>query len=108
MKTNTTITKLTTLFADINALHPFREGNGRTQRIYIEALAKINGIDLNFENVTKKDMIIASHESINDNMDKLTKIFNNNSQKISLNKQKEYIKIYCTSSLSKKLLSLLK
>lgn len=29
----TTILKLVELFADINALHPFREGNGRCQRI---------------------------------------------------------------------------
>ena len=35
-----TLCKLVELFADINALHPFREGNGRSQRIFIESLAK--------------------------------------------------------------------
>lgn len=42
----TKIDKLIELFADINALHPFREGNGRTQRLFIENLSKINGIYL--------------------------------------------------------------
>ncbi len=40
----TILNKLVELFADINALHPFREGNGRSQRVFIESLAKINGI----------------------------------------------------------------
>lgn len=60
-----TLDKLVELFADINALHPFREGNGRSQRIFIESLAKINGIYLDLTNVSKRDMIVASHDSIN-------------------------------------------
>ncbi len=31
--------EVSALFANINALHPFREGNGRTQRIFIMQLA---------------------------------------------------------------------
>jgi cell filamentation protein len=31
-------------FAEINALHPFREGNGRTQREFISNLAQVDGI----------------------------------------------------------------
>ena len=27
-------------YADINALHPFREGNGRTQRAFLQQLAR--------------------------------------------------------------------
>lgn len=71
----TTINKLVELFADINALHPFREGNGRTQRIFIESLAKINGINLDLTLVSKEEMIVASHDSINGNYKKLRDMF---------------------------------
>jgi cell filamentation protein len=37
------IAQLTELLADINALHPFREGNGRTQRAFLAQLARDAG-----------------------------------------------------------------
>lgn len=37
--------------SEINALHPFREGNGRTQRIFIRQVAKQAGWNLNFTSV---------------------------------------------------------
>lgn len=49
--------KLAEAFSDINALHPFREGNGRTQREFIKSLAKYNGYDLSFTNISKQEMI---------------------------------------------------
>lgn len=57
---------------------PFREGNGRSQRLFIESLAKINGINLDLTNVSKIDMIIVSHDSINDNYDKIKDMFKKN------------------------------
>ena len=92
-----TLDKLVDLFADINALHPFREGNGRSQRLFIESLAKINGINLDLTNVSKIDMIVASHESINGNYDKLNDMFRNNSKKVSEEERLKYINIYCCS-----------
>ena len=89
------------LFADINALHPFREGNGRSQRIFIESLAKINGINLDLANVSKMDMIIASHESINGDYKKLKDMFQKNSHIISEKEILEYINIYCSDELKK-------
>ncbi len=94
-----TLNKLVELFADINALHPFREGNGRSQRIFIESLAKINGIYLDLTNVSKLDMIIASHESINGNYEKLMTMFKSNIHIISEEKRLEYVDIYCTHEL---------
>jgi cell filamentation protein len=44
----------------LNILHPFREGNGRTQRIFMEKLAKNAGFDLDFSKVSKEIMIQAS------------------------------------------------
>ncbi len=95
----TTLDKLVELFADINALHPFREGNGRSQRVFIESLAKINGINLDLTNVSKMDMIVASHESINGDYKKLKDMFKNNSHNLSEDEQSEYINIYCSDEL---------
>ncbi len=97
----TTLEKLVELFADINALHPFREGNGRSQRVFIESLAKINGINLDLTNVSKMDMIIASHESINGSYKKLKNMFKNNSHDLSEEEKLEYINIYCSDGLKK-------
>ena len=94
-----TLCKLVELFADINALHPFREGNGRSQRIFIESLAKINGINLDLTNVSKIEMIIASHESINGDYNKLKEIFKNNSHTVSEKEKLKYINIYCSNKL---------
>ncbi len=95
----TTIDKLVELFADINVLHPFREGNGRSQRIFIESLAKINGIDLDLTGVSKIDMIVASHESINGDYKKLKEMFKNNSRVISEDERQKYINTYCSCEL---------
>ena len=96
----TTILKLVELFADINALHPFREGNCRSQRMFIESLAKINGINLDLTNVSNMDMIIASHESINGHYDKLNKMFKENSYKITEEERLKYIELYCLNKKS--------
>lgn len=95
----TKIDKLIELFADINALHPFREGNGRTQRLFIENLSKINGIYLDLTNVSRMDMIIASHESINGNYEKLKNIFKSHSSYLTEEERLKYINIYCTEKL---------
>ncbi|MBI5593042.1 MAG: Fic family protein [Deltaproteobacteria bacterium] len=48
---------------EINALHPFREGNGRAQREFINHLAYKNGYFIEWKNISQKDMIQASIES---------------------------------------------
>lgn len=97
----TTLDKLVELFADINALHPFREGNGRSQRVFIESLAKINGINLDLTSVSKMAMIVASHESINGDYKKLKDMFKENGHIISEEERLEYIDIYCSDGLKK-------
>ncbi|WP_353051142.1 Fic family protein [Lysinibacillus pakistanensis] len=37
------------LKSELNMLHPFREGNGRTIRIFLQALSK--GVDWNFTDI---------------------------------------------------------
>lgn len=44
----------------LNILHPFREGNGRTQRLFMEQLAKNAGYNLDLSNVSKSITIQAA------------------------------------------------
>lgn len=57
--------RLAYYLSEINAIHPFREGNGRTQRILIELLAQSVGYHIEFADTgeEKNLMIEASHES---------------------------------------------
>jgi len=48
---------------ELNALHPFREGNGRAQREFIRELALHAGYRLSWTNVTSEEMVTASIES---------------------------------------------
>lgn len=50
-------------FGEINALHPFREGNGRTQREFFRELALNAGYKIDYSNVTEEEMITVSRES---------------------------------------------
>ncbi len=55
--------RLSYYLGELNAVHPFREGNGRTQRLFVTFLAQKNGFSLDFSLVTKDEMIAASDES---------------------------------------------
>jgi len=48
------------VLVELNNLHPFREGNGRTQRIFVEALARQAGHAVHFDVVSQERMIRAS------------------------------------------------
>lgn len=50
---------------EINALHPFREGNGRAQREFISHLAYKTDYFIDWKNIGQADMIQASIESFN-------------------------------------------
>ena len=50
---------------ELNAIHPFREGNGRTQREFIRELAAEAGHRINWNRVTREQMYAASIESHN-------------------------------------------
>ncbi len=49
--------------AEINALHPFREGNGRTQREFLRELAVEARYELSWSLVTREEIQAASIES---------------------------------------------
>jgi cell filamentation protein len=48
---------------EINAAHPFREGNGRTQREFIRQLTHAAGFTLHWRRITRDQMIAASRDS---------------------------------------------
>lgn len=47
----------------INILHPFREGNGRTERIFISQLIRFNGYDIDFSDVDTDYLMFATIQS---------------------------------------------
>ncbi len=67
--------RLAYYLSEINVLHPFREGNGRAQRLFIEYLADHAGYRVDFSNVSAQEMIIASAESFAREYDKINKMF---------------------------------
>lgn len=59
------IKELANFMAKLNAMHPFCEGNGRTQRIFINQLAKNAGYKLDLNLTPKETMLKASIEAMN-------------------------------------------
>jgi len=52
--------RLAYYLGEVNALHPFREGNGRTQREFIRQLALHAGFHVAWEEVSREEMVQAS------------------------------------------------
>lgn len=52
--------RLAYYLGEINVIHPFREGNGRTQRLFIEYLSNNAGLQLDFNKISKNEMLEAS------------------------------------------------
>lgn len=48
------------LYGDINAVHPFREGNGRAQRLLFEHIIINTGHDVTWEPITQEEWIHAN------------------------------------------------
>lgn len=90
----TLIDSLTNIFGDINALHPFREGNGRSQREFINILARINGYNISFVDVSAKEMIEASHKINNGDNHMMKRLFKDNFEIIDIEMQLKYIECY--------------
>lgn len=67
--------RLTYYLSEINVLHPFREGNGRTQRVFIEYLAQCAGFYVDFSQVDSKEMIEACALSFARKYEKMTDMF---------------------------------
>ena len=62
-------------FCEINALHPFREGNGRSQRKFIRELALNTGYIIDWSKLEADEMLEASIYSFNEDNSKMEKLF---------------------------------
>lgn len=69
------IERVSYFWGEINALHPFREGNGRTQREFIRELAIRAGYDIDYATISEQEMILASIDSFACNYDRLRELF---------------------------------
>ena len=64
--------------SDLNALHPFREGNGRTQRFFLRDLAKNIGYKLDLDLVNKERMRAACIDAMSGKNAKLEALIRSN------------------------------
>lgn len=58
-----------------NAIHPFREGNGRTQRVFLTQLIRNAGYEINFADMDTDLLMIATIQSAQGVTDLLKQIF---------------------------------
>lgn len=62
----------------MNILHPFREGNSRTERIFISQLIRFNGYDIDFSDIDTDYLMFATIQSAQGITDKLVNLFKEN------------------------------
>ena len=67
--------KLAEYYCELNVIHPFREGNGRVQRLLFEHLALAAGYDLTWNNVQKDEWIQANIDGFNVDYQAMADIF---------------------------------
>ena len=71
------VKRIAEFYNDVNYIHPFREGNGRTQRIYFAQLIRHYGYDINFADVDTDELMIATIQASSGVMDFLVEFFEN-------------------------------
>ena len=57
--------KMTDFYCVTNNLHPFREGNGRTQRVFLSQLALNAGYEMDFANMDTDELMVATIHASN-------------------------------------------
>lgn len=69
------VSEITDFYCSINNLHPFREGNGRTQRVFITQLIRQAGYDIDFADIDGELLMIATIQSVGGVADLLKRLF---------------------------------
>lgn len=67
--------ELTELYHDLNMLHPFRKGNGRTLRLFITLLVRNAGYNLNFSECDSDMLMIATIKAAQGDLSMLKEVF---------------------------------
>lgn len=78
------VEKLAEYYCDINVLHPFREGNGRAQRILFEHICINNGYNLNLSGVTVPEWVNANISGYNCDYEEMEIIIERCLEKVDL------------------------
>jgi cell filamentation protein len=84
--------KLAYYLSEINVIHPFREGNGRAQRVFIQYLAQVAGYHVDFTEVSATEMIEASVQAFNCDYRKMTAMFHRITTPVSPREQAQFIR----------------
>ena len=69
------IDELTEFYHDMNMLHPFREGNGRTLRLFITLLVRNAGYTLNFSDCDSDLLMISTIKAAQGDLSSLKEVF---------------------------------
>lgn len=72
------ISEIADLYNTINMLHPFREGNGRTQRVFFMQLIQNAGYSIDYSGLNSEYLMISSIQAASGVMDNLVRFFDEN------------------------------
>lgn len=87
----TTFAEIVEKYVEINIAHPFREGNGRSMRIWLDLMLKVEiGKVVDWSKVDKEDYLLAIERS--PIRDKEIKDILNNALSTDINKREIYMK----------------
>lgn len=71
------VSEISELYHDINMLHPFREGNGRTQRLFFALLIRRAGYEIDFADCDLERLMVATIYAAQGILDYLCAFFDN-------------------------------
>lgn len=71
---NSFVDEITDFYCSTNMLHPFREGNGRTQRSFLQQLVQNAGYEVSFAMMDPDELMIATIQAANGVIDNLHSI----------------------------------
>ncbi|WP_444916319.1 Fic/DOC family protein [Microbulbifer sp. JMSA003] len=72
---NTLVSEIAEFYIELNMIHPFREGNGRAQRILFEHIIINTSHEFNLESITRHEWIAANIAGVNCNYAPMSALF---------------------------------
>lgn len=96
------IDKLSYYMGEVNALHPFREGNGRTQRHFFIQLAEQAGYGLDFSKADRQTLLTADINAMDGKYDELKSILNKCVKPLQIETEKSKTSVLARLKTAKK------
>lgn len=78
------IDEVVDIYCTTNYIHPFREGNGRTQRVFLSQLIRYNGYEINFSKSDTDYLMVATIHAAHGVVDYLREFFKENITVVSV------------------------